>query len=268
MSDFERIRLVLLGGQGVGKSCIVKRFLTKTYNDKYRPTVEDLHNREYDLGSVTLKVDILDTSGDMQFPAMRRLSIATAHAFLLVYATTSGPSFASVKQCFEEIKEQRADFQEIPIVIAGNKSDLSQTHREVRIEDVSEWVYCELPKLKVKVMECSAKDNYNTTELFKTLLSLSKIMPTENSDSNGGSGFKRRSSAYVSATSKGRGRVPSPSLGNEKTSSFLGTSSNGNEASGSDGKSKPRSRSLIRRSSRKTKQQMQSASGVEDCSIQ
>lgn len=57
------------------------------------------------------QVDILDTSGDMQFPAMRRLSIATAHAFLLVYATTSGPSFASVKQCFEEIKEQRADFQ-------------------------------------------------------------------------------------------------------------------------------------------------------------
>lgn len=56
MSDFERIRLVLLGGAGVGKSCIVRRFLTKTYCDKYKPTVEDLHNREYDLGSVTLKV--------------------------------------------------------------------------------------------------------------------------------------------------------------------------------------------------------------------
>ena len=56
MSDFERIRLVLLGGPYVGKSCIVRRFLTKTYNDKYRPTVEDLHNREYDLGAVTLKV--------------------------------------------------------------------------------------------------------------------------------------------------------------------------------------------------------------------
>lgn len=53
----------------------------------------------------------MDTSGDMQFPAMRRLSIATAHAFLLVYATTSAPSFGCVKQCFEEIREQRADFQ-------------------------------------------------------------------------------------------------------------------------------------------------------------
>lgn len=56
MSDFERIRLVILGGAGVGKSCIIKRFLFKTYSDKYRPTVEDLYNREYDLGSVTLKV--------------------------------------------------------------------------------------------------------------------------------------------------------------------------------------------------------------------
>lgn len=60
---------------------------------------------------VLFQVDILDTSGDMQFPAMRRLSIATAHAFLLVYATTSAPSFGCVKQCFEEIREQRADFQ-------------------------------------------------------------------------------------------------------------------------------------------------------------
>lgn len=56
MADVERIRLVILGGAGVGKSCIIKRFLLKTYSDKYRATVEDLYNREYDLGSVTLKV--------------------------------------------------------------------------------------------------------------------------------------------------------------------------------------------------------------------
>lgn len=58
MADFERIRLVILGGAGVGKSCVVKRFLFKTYSDKYRATVEDLYNREYDIGGVTLKVKI------------------------------------------------------------------------------------------------------------------------------------------------------------------------------------------------------------------
>ncbi|XP_055686618.1 GTP-binding protein Di-Ras2 [Lutzomyia longipalpis] len=266
MSDFERIRLVILGGAGVGKSSIVKRFLFKTYSDKYRATVEDLYNREYDLGAVTLKVDILDTSGDMQFPAMRRLCIATANAFLLVYATTSEPSFGCVKQCFDEIREQRADFQEIPIVIAGNKLDLASTHREVKIEDVSEWVFCELPKLRAKVLECSAKDDTNITDLFKSLLSISKIMPIGGGEST--SGLKRRSSAYVSATSKGKHRVGSPSLGADKSGqSFLGAPS-GDSSSSTDAKSKPRSRSLIRRSSRKTKQQIQNASGSDDCNVQ
>ena len=58
MGDHERIRLVILGGAGVGKSCIVKRFLFNTFTDKYRSTVEDLYNREYDLGPVTLKVSL------------------------------------------------------------------------------------------------------------------------------------------------------------------------------------------------------------------
>ncbi|KAG4071612.1 hypothetical protein HA402_011766 [Bradysia odoriphaga] len=238
MSDLERIRLVILGGAGVGKSCIVKRFLFKTYSDKYRATVEDLYNREYDIGGVTLKVDILDTSGDMQFPAMRRLSLATANAFLICYATTSAPSFGCVKQCFEEIREQRADYQDIPIVIAGAKLDLASTHREVRIEDVSEWLFCELPRIRAKVLECSAKDNHNVTELFQTLLSLSPILPTGSNENT--TGLKRRSSAYVSATSKGKSRVGSPSLSTEKSNqSLLGAS--GSDASNGDNKLKPRS---------------------------
>lgn len=255
MSDYERIRLVILGGAGVGKSCIVKRFLTNTYSDKYRSTVEDLYNREYDLGHMTLKVDILDTAGDMQFPAMRRLCMATAHAFLLVYAVTSAPSFTCVKQCFEEIREARADFQEIPIVVAGNKLDLTSTHREVRIEDVSEWVFCELPKLRVKVLECSAKDDINIKEIFRTFLTLSRILPRDADDSGG---LKRRSSAYLSS-SKGNRRTVSPAPDRA-----------GGESSGSQepSRAKPRSRSLIRRASRKTKQQIRDAhSAVEECNV-
>ncbi|XP_049309167.1 GTP-binding protein Di-Ras2-like isoform X1 [Bactrocera dorsalis] len=264
MADLERIRLVILGGAGVGKSSIIKRFLFKTYTDKYRATVEDLFNREYDLGGVTLKVDILDTSGDMQFPAMRRLSIATAHAFMLVYASTSASSFHCVKQCFEEIREQRADFQDIPIVIAGNKSDLANTQREVRLEEVTDWVYCELPRLRAKVLECSAKENQHVSDLFKTLLSLSRFLPV-GSNNDGTTGLKRRSSAYVSATSsRNKNRNASPCVSGDKKSSLVEavdpTTSSG------DAKLKPRSRSLIRRASRKTKLQINNAS--DDCNLQ
>ncbi|XP_049818706.1 GTP-binding protein Di-Ras2 [Aethina tumida] len=255
MSDYERIRLVTLGGAGVGKSCIIKRFLTNTYSDKYRSTVEDLYNREYDLGHTTLKVDILDTAGDMQFPAMRKLCIATAHAFLLVYAVTSAPSFDAIKQCFEEIKEQRADFQEIPIVFAGNKLDLTSTHREISKEDVSEWVHCELPKLRVKLFECSAKDDINIKEIFRTFLTLARIYPRDVEDS---SGLKRQSSAYVSAT-KGRRRAANCAVEKIKPS--------GSADEAESGAAKPRSRSLIRRASKKTKQQMRSANDTDKCNI-
>ena len=268
MADHERIRLVVLGGAGVGKSAIIRRLLGQGFSERYRPTVEDLYSRECVLGTLTLKVDLLDTAGDLQFPAMRRLSIATAHAFLLVYATTSLPSFDCVKRCFEEVREQRPDFQEVPIVVAGNKVDLASTRREVPIEDVSEWLFCELPKLRAKVMECSAKDDYNIKDIFRCFITLSKIVPKNHTGEADESGLRRRSSAYGSRRSGSpRGRTGSAGSGGSSQQVIAPQTSNVpvvvvNE----EAKCKPRSRSLIRRTSRKTKQQIRDAH-TDDCNI-
>lgn len=53
-----------------------------------------------------------------------------------------------VKQNFEEVRELREDYQMLPIVVAGNKLDLPVDHRRVAVEDASEWLYCELPKMR------------------------------------------------------------------------------------------------------------------------
>lgn len=60
---------------------------------------------------MTFQVDFLDTAGDNQFPAMRRLSIANSQAFLLVYAIDDPNSFDMLKQSFEEIREGKPDYQ-------------------------------------------------------------------------------------------------------------------------------------------------------------
>lgn len=145
MGDTERIRVVTMGGARVGKSAILRRWLGGPFPDKYKPTVEELYNKEYDFGTTTLRVDFLDTAGDSQFPAMRRLSISSAHAFLLVYAADDARSFDALKACLEEIREQRADFTSIPIVIAGNKIDLLPV--AVHEDEVDEWL-THLPRLK------------------------------------------------------------------------------------------------------------------------
>ncbi|XP_013791211.1 GTP-binding protein Di-Ras2-like [Limulus polyphemus] len=234
------VRLVVLGGSAVGKSSIINRFLFDTYSEKHCPTVEDMHYREFDVGSMTLRVDFLDTAGDMQFPAMRRLSIANAQAFLLVYSIANRDSFEILKKCLEEIREQRADFQEIPMVVVGNKLDVAVDLRELPKKDVAEWVYCELPRLRVKVLECSAKDGVNITELFRSFLSLAKLQFPSDS-----TGFHRRSSAHGSSR-----KTKGPEEGVQK--------------------SEPRSRSLIRRVSKKFSKMREHAhrdNGSNDCTV-
>ncbi|GFU01039.1 GTP-binding protein Di-Ras2 [Nephila pilipes] len=257
MAEEYRIRLVTLGGGGAGKSSIVKRFLFNSFCDKHRPTVEDLYCREFDLESMTLKVDILDTAGDFQFPAMRRLSIATAHAFLLVYSVDSAESFRIIKDCFQEIRDQKSDFQEVPIVVVGNKSDLPDEKKVVPKEDAAEWLFCELPRLRAKILECSAKDNTNIKDIFRAFLQLSKLpLPAE--------GLRRRSSAHASgSTANGASnRLQCPAEGTSE------------EAASSPQRSfKPRSRSLIRRTSKKVQKMKDAAAAhgttanIDDCCI-
>ncbi|XP_055947585.1 GTP-binding protein Di-Ras2-like [Argiope bruennichi] len=257
MAEEHRIRLVTLGGGGTGKSSIVKRFLFNTFCDKHRPTVEDLYCREFDLESMTLKVDILDTAGDFQFPAMRRLSIATAHAFLLVYSIDSVESFRIVKDCFQEIREQKSDFQEVPIVVVGNKFDLAEERRAVPKEDAAEWLFCELPRLRAKILECSAKDNTNIKDIFRAFLQLSKLpLPAE--------GLRRRSSAHAGAGSTANGS--SNRLQCPPEASAEGQASPQRTF-------KPRSRSLIRRTSKKVQKMKDAATAhgttanIDDCCI-
>jgi hypothetical protein len=112
----------------------------------------------------------------------------------------------------------------------------------------------------VKVLECSAKDDYNIKDIFRCFLTLSRILPAGGDDSSGG--LKRRSSAYVSASSKNKAgrRTGSPA-----TEPSAAASSEGAAGGLEVTRSKPRSRSLIRRSSRKAKQQMRDAH--DDCNI-
>lgn len=70
-------RMVILGSTKVGKTAIISRFLNKKVEDQYTPTIEDFHRKLYSIRGDVYQLDILDTSGNHPFPAMRRLSILT-----------------------------------------------------------------------------------------------------------------------------------------------------------------------------------------------
>lgn len=194
-------RVVVFGAGGVGKSSLVLRFVKGTFRDTYIPTVEDTYRQVISCDKSVCTLQITDTTGSHQFPAMQRLSISKGHAFILVYSITSKQSLEELKPIYQQVGAglnpflkknifsvviERCDrsgtrassplqvlaikgnVDAIPIMLVGNKSD--ETHREVETKDgeaqANQW--------KCAFMETSAKTNHNVTELFQELLNLDK----------------------------------------------------------------------------------------------
>ncbi|KAH3743210.1 hypothetical protein Pelo_15383 [Pelomyxa schiedti] len=61
------IKLVMLGGTGVGKSAITIRFVHDRYDTDYNPTIENSFQKSFNVDSVNHNLEILDTAGTEQF---------------------------------------------------------------------------------------------------------------------------------------------------------------------------------------------------------
>ncbi|KAK7082782.1 hypothetical protein SK128_020541 [Halocaridina rubra] len=165
----KRYRVVVMGAAKVGKTAIINQFLYDSFSPKYTRTVEEMHHGEYEVSGMALTLDILDTSGSYEFPAMRELSINTADAFILVYAINDAESFDEVRNLREVILNTKK--QPVPMVVVGNKNDL-EDDRAVPTETAETIV---LLSWENGFLEASAKDNLNVLKIFKELLNQAKI---------------------------------------------------------------------------------------------
>ncbi|CAM2114418.1 GTP-binding protein Di-Ras2 [Lepidochelys kempii] len=162
-------RVVVFGAGGVGKSSLVLRFVKGTFKESYIPTIEDTYRQVISCDKSICTLQITDTTGSHQFPAMQRLSISKGHAFILVFSITSRQSLEELKPIYEQICQIKGDVESIPIMLVGNKSDENQ-NREVESSDGEAMA----KKWKCAFMETSAKLNHNVKELFQELLNLEK----------------------------------------------------------------------------------------------
>ena len=85
-------KIVVVGSGGVGKSCIVVRFVQGKFIKKYDPTIEDFYRKQIDVDGEAIMLDILDTAGQEEFSALRDSYMRTGDGFVLVYAVNSSTS--------------------------------------------------------------------------------------------------------------------------------------------------------------------------------
>ncbi|XP_047021823.1 ras-related protein Rap-1 isoform X3 [Helicoverpa zea] len=167
-----RHKIVVLGAAKVGKSSLISQFLYNTFSPKYKRTIEEMHHGDFNVSGVRLTLDILDTSGAYEFPAMRTLSMQSADAFILVYDITDANSFTEVRMLRDQIHETK-DSTAVPIVVVGNKVDLAETGaRQVEFHTTESVVTVDWEN---GFVEASAKDNLNVSQIFKELLVQAKV---------------------------------------------------------------------------------------------
>lgn len=167
-SEDINFRVAVMGSTGVGKSSIISQFLYEQFQDTHHETVEDMHHKLFKVGSKTVTLNILDTAGHNEFPAMKKLAISTSNAFVLVYSVTDQNSFDEMKRLRDEITTSRGS---VPTVIVCNKADVKSEaviERYTMDSIVSiDW--------EATFVEVSAKENVNVSAIFQELLRMTNL---------------------------------------------------------------------------------------------
>ncbi|KAL8678209.1 MAG: hypothetical protein Q9186_005427 [Xanthomendoza sp. 1 TL-2023] len=116
-------KLVVVGGGGVGKSCLTIQLIQSHFVDEYDPTIEDSYRKQCVIDEEVALLDVLDTAGQEEYSAMREQYMRTGEGFLLVYSITSRQSFEEIMTFQQQILRVK-DKDYFPIIIVGNKCDL------------------------------------------------------------------------------------------------------------------------------------------------
>ncbi|GAQ84669.1 Rab family GTPase [Klebsormidium nitens] len=160
-----RVKLVLLGDSGVGKSCIVLRFVKGQFDPNNKVTVgASFLSQTLKLGESTIKFEIWDTAGQERYASLAPLYYRGASAAIVAYDITAPESFQKAQYWVKEL--QKHGSPNIVIALVGNKADLADK-RALQREEAE--TYAESNGMFY--IETSAKTADNIQELFQSIAS-------------------------------------------------------------------------------------------------
>jgi len=169
MSEEEEksVKVVLLGEAGVGKTCIISRFVNNMYEDKTMSNISAAYatkTMKFDaFGGKEIKYELWDTAGQEKFRAVTRFLYKDAQVVILVYDITVKESFNEIKDYWYNQVKENCPTNTI-ICLAGNKCDLFE--REAVTEEEGKELAKEMGAL---FQLTSPKEKIGIDELFQTI---------------------------------------------------------------------------------------------------
>ena len=181
-------KCIIVGDTGVGKTCLLTRFIEKRFNGNNGFTVGvEFFSKIIAVRDKKIKIQIWDTSGQEAFTAITRLYYKDCAIALFVFDLNIHKTFQHLKKWLKAVKSECGE--KVVFVIVGNKSDLPSDIDNTEIDSF-------VAKHELLYLETSALTSNDISKIFVKAseevlfgVETGKIAITELNGVRGGSTF-------------------------------------------------------------------------------
>lgn len=160
VDDLIKFKLIVVGDQSTGKSCILNRFVNETFEADYQATIGlDFQSKNITIHDQDVRLILYDTAGQEKFRSLIPMYIREAQIILLIYDVTNKESFDSMPRWFSQVLDVKNN--EAVFALIGNKIDL-EGERKVSFEEGKRFA----DEKNLIFQEVSAKSGENFEQLF------------------------------------------------------------------------------------------------------
>ena len=170
-SESEKISIIMIGDTSVGKSTLMRKFISGQFSDSLAPTLGiELYKKEITINDKQYLYRIWDTCGQERFRSLSKNYFHNSDGIMLLFDLNSKNSFDNLDKWFNSIKESGCE--EIPLILVGTKCDLKNMISEELINN-----FINENQSIQKYYKSSAKDNIGIEEPF---IELGKLIIKKN----------------------------------------------------------------------------------------
>ncbi len=160
-------KIILLGDGAVGKTSIRRRYMGEGFKTDFLATMgADFAFLKTKIDSVNVEWQIWDLAGQPAFRNVMKSYYKGAMGALAVYDITQPKSLESLDTWVKEVRERAGTYNDLPIVLVGNKIDLRD---EVPSSLKTIQGFVKAKSLNAGFVETSAKTGEAIEEAFTTL---------------------------------------------------------------------------------------------------